>query len=631
MYYRPQLQPKKPARRTAQVQKFPAATAGWIANQNLSSPTTGQGAELLDNWFPTATGQEIRRGIQIYATLGLGDSDVTAIFDYNNGNIKRLFASTATTIYDITNIISPINYRLSTGTDEIVDDLGNYIGQQSTVGMEVAENQNGGDWIVTQFATTGGTYLVAVNGEDPMQIFDGEYWFPIDEDDVYTLAYDALTSDFTENTTITGGTSGATAYVLHVEKSVTSGTLYLTDITGTFQDNEIISGGGGSATVNGVVAPYYVGITGVDTSLFSYVWSYKNRLYFIEKESTNVWYLPVDSIGGAATVFPMVGEFSEGGQLFIGSSWSQGTSGDGGLSEQCVFITDEGQVAVYQGLSPEPDQGWSRVGGYQIGKPLGRRAHIRAGGDLIVATDIGNVPLSQAVSVDVTALAAASVSYPIDSEWKQLVFDRRQNPWECAIWPERQMVFVSPKSVEDETPLTLIANATTGAWTRFTGWRITCLCAYDGRMFFGSSEGRVYEAYVTGTDDGSPFTATYVPMFIDMGSPSSMKVAKTGRAVLRGTQSVNDQVTAMRDYVIRLLSPPPAAIINDAAVWDAAIWGTSTWGGAADKMVQQNWRSVAALGYTLAPCLQLTSGSLSPLDTELISLDLTYTVGEVGS
>lgn len=631
MYSRPALQPRRPARRTAQVQKFPAATAGWIANQNLASPSTGQGAELLDNWFPTATGQEIRRGTQIYATLGLGDSDVTAIFDYNNGNIKRLFASTATTIYDITNIISPINYRLSTGTDEIVDDIGNYIGQQSTVGMEVAENQNGGDWIVTQFSTTGGVYLVAVNGEDPMQIFDGEYWFPIDEDDVYTLNYDALTNDFVEGATITGGTSGATGYVLHVEKSVTSGTLYLTDVTGTFQDNEIISGGGGSATANGVLVPYYVGITGVDTSLFSYVWSYKNRLYFIQKESTTVWYLPVDSIGGAATSFPMVGEFSEGGKLYIGSSWSQGTSGDGGLSEQCVFITDEGQVAVYQGLSPEPDQGWSRVGGYQIGKPLGKRAHIRAGGDLIVATDIGNVPLSQAVSVDVTALAAASVSYPIDSEWKRLVFDRRQNQWECAIWPERQMVFVSPKSVEDETPLTLVANATTGAWTRFVGWRITCLCAYDGRMFFGSSEGRVYEAYVTGMDDGLPFSATYVPLFIDMGSPSSLKVANLGRAVLRGTNTVNDQVTAMGDYTVRLRPPPSAAIINDASVWDAAIWGSSTWGGAADKIVQQNWRSVGVSGYTLAPCLQLTSGSLSPLDIELISLDLTYSIGEVGS
>lgn len=617
--------------RTSAIKMFPAPSSGWIANQNLAvnAPRSLLGAHVLENFFPTATGIEIRNGSAIYATLGLGDSDVTAIFDYNNGNVKRLFASTATTVYDITNIISPINYRLSTGTDEIVDDVGNYIGQQSTVGMEVIENQNGGNWIVTQFATTGGTYLVAVNGEDPMQIFDGEYWFPIDEDDIYTLAYDALTADFSENTTITGATSGATAYILHVEKSVTSGTLYLTDVTGTFQDNEIISGGGGSATVNGVAAPYYVGVTGVDTSLFSYVWSYKNRLYFIEKESTNVWYLPVDSIGGAAEVFRMGGEFSEGGKLLIGSGWSLDTSGDGGLSEQCIFITDEGQVVAYQGLSPEPDQGWSRVGGYKIGKPLGSLAWIRAGGDIIVATDIGDVPLSQAVNRDIAALSPVAVSYPIETEWNRTVDERRSLPWHCVVWPERQMVIVAPQVVEDLPPMAFVANARTGAWAKFTNWNIKCLCVYDGRLFFGSSDGKVIEAYVTGMDEGSPFTARALPLFNDLGSPASLKSAKIARAVTRGTNDANPKLSVMRDYEVSFTAPPPAPIISGSGVWGGAIWGQSEWGGIADKKTQQKFTSVSKLGYSLSVGMQITSGSLTPLDTELVRLEMTYETTDI--
>ncbi len=631
MYLRPTLAPRRQSPRTSQTEKFSAATNGWIANQSLDSPQTLQGAELLDNWFPTATGQEIRRGTELYATLGGGTDPVTSIFDYNNGNIKRLFASTATTIYDITVVSSPMNYQLWTGSDDIVDDLGNNIGQLSTGGLEVVDGQSGGAWVTTQFATTGGVFLVAVNGNDPMQIYDGEYWFPIDQDDVYQIMYDAQTSPFQVGDTVTGGTSGATGYILHIESSGTAGILYITDVTGTFQDNETLTSANGSATSDGIAMPYYVGITGVDTSRLTYVWSYKNRLFFIEKDSLNVWYLPVDSIGGVAESFPMGGEFSEGGKLLFGSSWSLDSSGDGGLSEQCIFVTDEGQVSVYQGLSPEPDQGWSRVGVYKIGKPLGNLAHKRAGGDIIIATDIGDVPLSQAINRDVAALAPGAVSYAIETEWNITVQERRFNPWHCVLWPERQMAIVAPPTGEDQPPMVLVANARTGAWTRFTGWDVTCMCVYDGRLFFGSKNGKVIEAYVTGMDEGLPFTASFVPLFRDLGSPMSLKIGKMGRAVLRGAQTVNDQVSMMTDYIISLPPSPAAAQITSDSVWGEAVWGQSVWGGRAEKQIQQRWASVGGAGYAVAPGLQITSGSLTPLDTELIRLELSYTAAEVVS
>lgn len=631
MYYRPTLAPKNPARRTATNQKYSAPSAGWIANQNLDSPETGTGAFLLDNWFPTATGCTVRRGTQIYATLGGGDQPVTAIFDYNNGNNKRLFASTATTIYDITNITSPINYQLSTGDDEIVTDEGDYLGQLSTGGMEVAIGQTGGDWVTTQFATSGGTYLIAVNGQDSMQLFDGDEWFAIDDGDIFMLLYDAETAAFVENETLTGGTSGATASIVHVEDSGATGVLYITDVVGTFQNNEIISSASGSATADGTPQPYYVGITGVDTSLLSYVWIYKNRLYFIQKDSFSVWYLDVDSISGPATEFRMGGEYSEGGKLLMGAGWSLDTSGDGGLSEQCVFISDEGQVVAYQGLSPEPDQGWSRVGGYKIGKPLGPLAWMRAGGDLIIATDIGYVPLSQAVNRDIAALSPVAVSYPIETAWNELVDARRSEPWHCAIWPEQQMVIVAVPTVVNETPVAVIANARTGAWARFTGWDMRCLCVYDGRLFFGSENGRVVEAYVTGMDEGVPFTASIVPQFIDMGSPASLKISTIGRAVIRGSTPVNAQVSAHKDYVVNLPPPPDARPLPTDSVWGGAIWGTSQWGGRAEKSIQTEWRSISAAGYALAPGCQITSGSIVPLDNELVRLEVLYNTAELVS
>ena len=76
------------------------------------------------------------------------------------------------------------------------------------------------------------------------------------------LAFDAQTAQFaTLGATITGGTSAATGVLRRAiqdpQGSGTTGILFLTGITGTFADNETVSGGSGSATSNiptGIVA-----------------------------------------------------------------------------------------------------------------------------------------------------------------------------------------------------------------------------------------------------------------------------------------------------------------------------------------------------------------------------------------
>ena len=54
------------------------------------------------------------------------------------------------------------------------------------------------------------------------------------------LDYDAQTGSFTAGNTITGATSGATATIVFVDDDGTTGTLYLSNVVGTFQNNEII-------------------------------------------------------------------------------------------------------------------------------------------------------------------------------------------------------------------------------------------------------------------------------------------------------------------------------------------------------------------------------------------------------
>src|SRR5690606_5522465 len=134
-------------------------------------------------------------------------------------------------------------------------------------------------------------------------------------------------------------------------------------------------------TVNGTSSPR--SITGVDTDTLSHVWKYSSRLWFVG-EDMSAWYLPALAVGGAATEFPLQGVFSKGGALLFGAAFSY-DAGDG-LDDYCVFFTTEGEFALYQG---DPADTMTKVGVYEIGRPLHKNAHFRAGGDVGVLTDDG--------------------------------------------------------------------------------------------------------------------------------------------------------------------------------------------------------------------------------------------------
>lgn len=633
MYARPALKPRP---RKSRSKSFRAPNGGWIANRNLAEgndPRLPAGAEVLDNFFPTASGAKLRRGSSLYATLGEGITDVTSLFSYKKGTQEQLFGATASTIYDITTILDPEPFILVTDEgDELVTDLGDNLGVLSTDGLERITGQTGGDWVTVQFATSGGTFLSCVNGTDPMLVYDGQYFTPVDASDIYTLNYSGGSAAFTVGETVTGGTSGATAVIRNIFGSEASGTLIIDTLSGNFQNAEALTDGeGGSANANGTEAAKFTGIDEVDTATLTHVWAYKRRLFFVQKNTLDAWYLATDAVAGTATKFPLGGVFTKGGSLLFGASWSYGTGASGGLSEQCVFITSEGEVAVYQGSDPASADTWALVGVYRIGKPLGKKSFQRLGSDLAIGTDIGLLALSMALNSDFAALAPNAVSFNIEDAWNVEVAARSGAQWHCEVWPSKQMFVLALPTVNEQSPQMFVANTTTGAWCRFTGWNGTCLEVFKERLFFGSENGQIIEGGVTGYDIGHPYTGSFVPLFDDLGSPGSLKTATLARAVVRSKVEIDDQVSCQSDFQVDLPADPDASPVSPGSQWDVGTWDVSVWGEEAATITQQPWRSVFGHGYSLAPALQVTSGAVVPLDAELVRLDLVFGTADLVS
>lgn len=569
---------------------------------------------MLENFFPKATTVALRRGKQVYADLG---SSPLSLFSYRNGATARFFAATATTIFDLSELPIP--------TEPV---------ENPTEASIVSAGYTGGDWSTAQFATTGGVYLIGVNGKDRGFVFDGDTFYPYLAGGVISLGFDAETVPMIAGRVVTGGTSGASGTINRVVRtSVTAGQLMLTNVTGTFQDDEALTAaGGGSARADGAPVVAVPGLSFTTASLstadMAYVWVYKNRLFFAQNDSMNAWYITEpDAIGGTADVYPFAGIFAQGGSLLFGAPWSLDSSGDSGLTEQCVFVSTLGEVAVFQGTDPNEASKWAKAGLYRIGAPLGRKAFIRGGGDLAIATTVGLVPLSKAITLDVTALNVATVSHKIADAWSDALVIRNAENWICEVWPEGKMAVVAPPTATSE-PVLFVSNTETGAWAKFTNWEALSLEVYLGRLFFGSSDGKVYIANIGGTDDGLPYTGTMVPLFEDLGAPGRYKIGTMGRARVRANVSLLGRLNLHTDFNQTLPPAPDATNVSALNAWGSGVWGSSVWNDTTLNVINQDWQSVGGAGYSISACYRLTSATVAPLDAEIVDVEILYTVAE---
>ena len=403
---------------------------------------------------------------------------------------------------------------------------------------------------------------------------------------------------------------------------------------GTFLDGDKITGeAGGEATVDGDAEQIAPGIDipdGLTTADLDYVWVYQNRLWFNQKESLNAFYMDQpDSVGGTLVKYPMGGVYPKGGALLWGSEWSLETGLSGGLSTQMIIMSSEGDAAIYQGFNPESSD-WSLVGVYKVGKPLGKRAHFKGGGDVAVATVAGLIPISKAISIDVTAMAQATVSYNIQDEWQTTVVARGRDKWVCGVWPEWKAAFVSPP-LEPGNPQSIIfvSNTETGAWCRFTNWNMRAMDVFEGQLYFGGPLGQIFAANTSGYDYDSTYTGVYVPLFIDLGSPSNLKVPKLGRAVTRAKITTNYNLDFVPDFDEKYMEFPATNPTEGNAVWGEGIWGQSKWGGTLDNKITQDWKSLGGMGYACSLNYRVTSGSILPLDVQIIRLEMVYTTAEI--
>lgn len=370
-----------------------------------------------------------------------------------------------------------------------------------------------------------------------------------------------------------------------------------------FQDANITTAGGsflylvngldkprlwtGSAwvAVDGASTP---SITGVTTTDLVHVVLHMNRLFFVVKNSMKIAYLPTLSVGGAASILDLGSVFRNGGYIMAAYSWTI-DAGDG-ADDHLVFISSQGEIAVYSGTDPSSATAWRLVGVFQMGRPLGRRCGIKLGGDLAVNTMEGVFPMAKGLlSSSITRQSA--ITDKIQNSVSLAANSLETNfGWQLCLFPSYNMLIVNvPQGTQNYQ---YAQNTITGAWAKFEGWNAQCWLSASSGLYFGDSTG-VRKAWTGHLDGTNPIQADILPAFNYFGAKAFNKYFTMVRPYLLTSGQPSILYSLNTDFK----QETPTGILSytppGGMSWGLMVWGSMVWGGELESLT--NWQTVGAV------------------------------------
>jgi hypothetical protein len=440
----------------------------------------------------------------------------------------------------------------------------------------------------------------------------------------------------------------------------------VTGLTSDYWQTTMFANAGGNYLycVNGFDSPrYYDGVAftipsitsaepGFSANKFIHVAIHQHRLWFVEKDSMQAWFLQPDALGGPAEVFPVGQLFKFGGFLMAIYTWAL-DSGDG-MNDKLVFISSNGEIAIYSGTDVETADAWGLEGVFRMGSPVGRRCGVSYGGDLLLLTTDGIVPLSKAfmstrvntkdnLTDKIQQTISALVSrYKDVVGWQMMLFQNENQAWlvvpaSADVAPVRN----SPRVVTNEADVQVYAmNTITGAWAQYTNMDIRCVCLFDNSPIFVTGDGRLCRAWV-GYFDNVPWNNTVgerieievltaYNYFQALGQTKRWTMC---RPIFQSGTIPESAIDLEVDFAVRApLALPPNIPPSADYLWDdpgvpgdptkpGSYWDKARWNMEAQRF--RRWQSVQGMGYAAALHMLVSQN----IETLWIATDYVFELG----
>ena len=633
---------------TASTTSVPAPIGGWNARDSLANMQPLDAVQLI-NWYPTPTDVTMRKGYSVSSILTTSTNvrTISSITFVNltatlttatahslttgayvsitgttpaaySGVFKITVTSTTTFTYTMASVpannatvvgtylnqaTTPINTLMNyteVGGYELFAAAGTKIYETvANPAVEVFSGITSDKLQSVNITNTAGKFLVACNGVDPVMIYDGSAWFFVATTST-AQTISSITRGGTGNLTATLTTASAHGLVTGNRVTVSGATpaefngTYVITVTGaTTFTYTMATAPSGNATVMGIYTT--IGITGVNSNTFVNVNLFKNRLYFTQKDTLACWYLPVDSIGGVASPLYFGSIARNSGYLQAMGTWT--LDAGQGADDYAVFVTSMGEVIIFNGTDPSSALTWALKGVWQLGQTFARRCFYKFGGDLLLLTQDGLVPLASALQssrLDPRVNLTDKIYFAV-SQAATLYYD--QFGWQINLFASENMLILNiPIAGGIEQ---YVMHTITKSWARFTGIQAYCWeVSGDTDMYFGG-DGVVGIFYENFSDDGNNISATAQQAYSYFDSAGQLKRFTLVRPILQSTGGVPAVLCGLSvdfDTQSQLgqVSFNPTA--QSEGVWDTAIWDQNIWSGG--LITTKIWQGVTGLGFS---------------------------------
>ena len=364
-------------------------------------------------------------------------------------------------------------------------------------------------------------------------------------------------------------------------------------------------------------APY--DITNVDTATIANITLFKNRIWLTTNDTLKAWYLPVNSIGGAAVALDMTSIFQLGGYIMAGMTWT--LDAGYGVDDYLVFITSNGEALVWRLTDPTTPTGISQIGLYKVGAPIGRRCYTKFGGDLLIITQDGIVPMSgslQSSRLDPRVSITNKIQYAVS----QAVSLYSQNFGWCLLYYPKENQLIMNVPIQAGQQQQYVMNNITQSWCNFTGWAATSWELFNDNPYFGG-DGYVAAAWNGTSDDSTDIDGFSLQSFQTYGT-ALQKQCKMIRYHLQsdGSPAVFGNVNVdynLADEAAQLNFSTSVYGLWDTGLWDSAIWGSGL-------VPSADWQGATNIGYSFAPLLKTATQGIQ---LQWVATDLVFEAGGV--
>lgn len=355
-------------------------------------------------------------------------------------------------------------------------------------------------------------------------------------------------------------------------------------------------------------------VTGVDPTRLAFVMGWKNRLWFVEKDTAAAWYLDIGAVTGPAVKFNFGARFKYGGDLR--GLWSWTYDGGSGIDDALVAVSGGGDVVVYKGTDPSSASTFGLSGVWYTGSvPSGRKFATDFGGDLLVMSSTGIQAMGR--------LVTAGNGFAIQYETAKIanLFNTLQSStanlrgWSMRIHPKDSALMVLVPVASGQPTQQLVMSLSTKGWHQYRDMPVgVCAEPWGGTLYFGTEDGRV--CMNDGDVDGvlladpnaySPVYWSALTGFTNMGRPTQKQITLMRPTIQSQGGSIPHEIAARYRWDLSEIPAISAAAPSGGALWDVALWDQAVWGGS--YSAQQPVRGAFGIGPEVAIAIRGAASS----------------------